>query len=118
MRTTLRTGHLLTFGILYGGHVYGVPRDQLLPALVGTVATGGALMALELYRSPVWPFQVRGLATFCKLLLTASVALWWDARLWSLTAAVIVGGVSSHMPGRYRYYSVLHGQTVDGRESG
>jgi hypothetical protein len=109
---------LLTFGILYGGHVYGVPRDHLLPALVGTVATGGSLMALEVYRSPVWPFQLRGLATFCKVLLTLSVAVWWEARLWFLTAAVIVGGVSSHMPGRYRYYSVLHGQAVDARESG
>ncbi len=114
----MRTAHLLTFAILYGGHVYGVSREQLLPALVGTVASGGTLMALELYRSPVWPFQVRGLATFCKVLLTLSVGVWWDARLWLLSTAVIIGGVVSHMPGRYRYYSILHGQTVDARESG
>ena len=29
-----------------------------------------------------------------------------------LLVAIMVGGVSSHMPGRYRYYSLLHGRDV------
>lgn len=118
LRTALRTGHLLAFGALYGGHVYGVDAAALRPALLATIATGGTLMALEMYRTPAWPLQLRGLATFAKIALVAAVAAWWDARVWLLSAAVVVGGVASHMPGRLRYYSILHRRVVGGREAG
>lgn len=118
LRTTLRTAHLLAFGALYGGHVYGVGAERLWPALLATVATGAAFMALEMYRTPLWPVQIRGLVTFVKVALVAAVALWWDLRLVFLTAAVVVGGVSSHMPGRYRYYSIVHRRVIGGQESG
>jgi hypothetical protein len=109
---------LLAFGALYGGHVYGVEAQRLWPALLATLGSGGALVALEMYRTPAWPLQVRGLAAFVKILLVVSVRLWWAQRLWFLTAAVVIGGVVSHMPGRYRYYSLVHGRVIGGRESG
>jgi hypothetical protein len=118
VRITLRTAHLLTFGTLYGGHVYGVSAEQLQPALFATLATGGALMALELSRSPIWLMQIRGLATMTKVALIAAVSVWWDLRLVLLTMAAIIGGVSSHMPGRFRYYSVVHGRVIGSQESG
>jgi hypothetical protein len=109
IRTTLRTAHLLAFGTLYGGHVYRLPAQRLWPALLATVASGAALMALEIYRTPLWLGQVRGVATLVKIGLIVAVAVYWDSRLWLLTAAAIIGGVVSHMPGRYRYYSFVHG---------
>lgn len=118
IRTTLRTAHLLAFGTLYGGHVYSIPAQRLLPALLATLASGGALMALEIYRTPLWLGQVRGLATLVKIGLVAAVAVYWDSRLWLLSAAAITGGVVSHMPGRYRYYSLLHGHPVGEQERG
>ncbi len=118
MRTTLRTGHTIAFAALYGGHVYGVPAASLHPALAATVATGAALMVLEMYRTPLWPLQVRGVAAFVKLALVAAVALWWGWRLLFLTLALVIGAVVSHMPGRYRYYSLLHGRVVGEQESG
>jgi hypothetical protein len=118
LRTTLRTAHLVAFGTLYGGHVYGVAPDRLLPALLATVATGGLLMALEVYRLPLWLVQVRGVATLAKILLVAAVAVWWDLRIAFLTTAIIIGSVASHMPGRYRYYSILHRRVVGEREAG
>jgi hypothetical protein len=118
LRTTLRTAHLLAFATLYGGHVYGVSADRLWPALAATVANGGALMGLEIYRTPIWLAQIRGMATLAKILLVAAVAAWWHLRLVLLTAAVVIGGVVSHMPGRYRYYSVLHRRVVGSQESG
>jgi len=117
-RTTLRTAHLIAFGTLYGGHVYGVAPDRLLPALLATVATGGLLMALEVYRLPLWLVQLRGVATLVKILLVAAVAVWWDLRIVFLTTAIIIGGVSSHMPGRYRYYSIVHRRVVGEQEAG
>ena len=118
LRTALRTAHLIAFGALYGGHVYGVPASRLWPALAGTVATGAAFMGLEMYRTPLWPVQVRGLATFVKIALVAAVGLWWELHIWLLTAAIIIGGIVSHMPGRFRYYSILHGRPVGEQESG
>lgn len=118
LRTTLRTMHLIAFGALYGGHVYGVAAERLWPALIATIATGGTLMLMEIYRTSVWAVQLRGLATVLKILLVAAVALWWEARIVFLTLAIVVGGISSHMPGRYRYYSVLHRRVIGEQASG
>ncbi len=118
LRTTLRTAHLLAFGALYGGHVYTIPAERLWPALLATVASGGALMGLEIYRTPIWLGQVRGVATLVKIGLVAAVAVYWNGRLWLLTAAVIIGGVVSHMPGRYRYYSLIYGRSIGEDERG
>ncbi len=118
LRTTIRTGHLIAFGTLYGGHIYGVPAADLHPALLATIGTGAAFMALELYRTPLWLVQVRGLATVLKIVLVVAVSVFWDVRVYLLTAAIIVGGVASHMPGRYRYYSIVHRRPIGGKETG
>ena len=118
LRTMLRTAHLIAAGALYGGHVYGVEAERLVPALLAVLATGGAFLGLEVYQASVWLVQIRGVATLVKLALVAAVAPFWEFRVPLLTLAVIIGGVSSHMPGRWRYHSVLHGRVVGPRESG
>jgi len=118
LRTALRTAHLIAFGTLYGGHVYGVEAERLVPALIATVATGGAFMGLEIYRAPVWLVQVRGLATLVKLALVVGVAALWPLRVPLLTLALVIGAVTSHMPSRWRYYSLLHGRAVGPQEKG
>jgi len=118
VRSTLRTAHLIAFGALYGGHVYAVAPERLKPALIATLASGTALMALEIFRNPIWPLQIRGLATIVKIALVAGVALAWDARVWLLTAVIAIGSVVSHMPSRYRYYSVWHRRVIGGQERG
>jgi hypothetical protein len=112
LRTSLRTAHVLAFSALYGGHVYDVSAERLVSALIATLATGGAFMALEIYSAPVWLVQVRGVATLVKLALVASVAALWDWSVFLLTVVTAIGVVTSHMPGRYRYFSLLHGRDV------
>jgi len=118
IRISLRTAHLAAFATLYGGHWHGVPPERLVTALVATLATGGALMALEIYRTPAWLTQVRGVATFVKIALVASVPLAWEARVGLLTAALVIGGVSSHMPSRFRYYSITQRRVIGDSERG
>jgi hypothetical protein len=118
LRTALRTAHLIAAGALYGGHVYGVEAERLVPALAGVLVTGGAFLAIEVYQASVWLVQIRGVATLVKLALVGAVAVFWELRVLLLTLAVIVGGVSSHMPGRWRYHSVIHGRVVGPQESG
>ena len=103
---------------LYGGHVFDVAAERLVPALAATLVTGAVLMAFEITRAPVWCVQVRGAATYAKLALVASVALLWEWRVLLLTVAVAIGVVTSHMPGRWRYRSLLHGRVVGPQEKG
>lgn len=118
LRTTLRTSHIVAFAALYGGHVYGLPAERLFLALAGTVATGAAFMALECYHAPIWIVQIRGVATLLKLILVGSVTFGWEWRVLLLTLAIVIGSVVSHMPGRYRYYSIVHCRQVGEREPG
>jgi hypothetical protein len=94
-------------GILLGGHAFDVDPARLRSALLLTIATGIALLAIEAGPRLLWFHQGRGLMTFAKLGLLCLVPLAWDYRLPILLAVVVIASVGSHMPGRYRYYSVL-----------
>jgi hypothetical protein len=53
--------------------------------------------------------QLRGVATLGKLALLACVPFLWEQRAAILTLVVAVGVVVSHMPGRFRYRTLLPG---------
>ena len=118
LRTSLRTLHIIAIAALYGGHVYGVQAERLVPALLATLGTGAALLGLEVFRAPIWMVQVRGVATGVKLALVAAVPVWWSGRVALLTLAIAIGAVVSHMPGRFRYYSLLHRRVVGPQDKG
>lgn len=114
IRITLRTAHLAAMGLLAGGVAAGIPVQQLPFALWATLVTGAALSALDLLHSPVFLVQVKGLAVMAKLLLFGAAIALPAWALPALIAAIVIGGVSSHMPGRYRYYSLWHRRSLDG----
>jgi len=118
LRTSLRTLHLIAVGALYGGHLYAVDAARLKPALLSVLATGGLLMGLEVWQSRIWIVQVRGVSTLAKLGLVASCRLVPDLTVILLTLALVIGSVSSHMPSRWRYHSVLHGRVAGPTERG
>ncbi len=118
VRTTLRTLHLIAIAALYGGHVFDVAPQRLVPALIATIATGVAFMAFEITRAPIWLVQLRGVGTYAKIALLASVPVLWEDRVPILTIMIVIGTTISHMPGRYRYYSFLHRRVVEGGDRG
>jgi hypothetical protein len=109
----LRTVHILASSLLLGGHVFAVEPERLVPALVLTVAAGVGLILLELYHSCDWAYQGMGILVILKTVLTAAAGLWWQQRVGLLVAVGILGSVGSHMPARYRHYSLLHGRVLD-----
>jgi hypothetical protein len=111
----MRTAHLAAMGILLGGHAFDVAPPQLVGALWFTVVTGIILGALEAGPRLVWFHQGRGLMTMAKLLLVACVPVFWAYRLPILLVVVALGSVGSHMPARFRYYSVLYNEVVPDR---
>ena len=86
--------------------------------MAATVATGLLFLSLEVYRAPVWLVQVRGIATLAKVVIALGVLVAWELRVPILTFVVAVGVLTSHMPGRWRYYSVIHRGAVGPREKG
>jgi hypothetical protein len=118
LRTSLRTLHLIAVGALYGGHLYAVDVTRLQPALFSVLLTGGLLVCFEAWQSRIWLVQVRGVATFVKLGLLAATGLTPDWTVALLTLAMLIGSISSHMPARWRYHSVLHGRVAGPTEKG
>jgi hypothetical protein len=103
-RITCRSLHLLSTGVLVGGHVWGASAEALRPWLVGAVLTGAGLMGTDVVQNLGYLREVRGATQLVKIALVALVALLWDLRVFILFAVVILSGVVSHMPGRYRYW--------------
>ena len=89
-----------------------------MSALLATIVSGAALVLLDVVQEPISALQLRGLATATKIALVVSVYFAWDYRVWLLAAAAVIGAFSSHMPGRYRYFSPLHGRVVGSTEKG
>lgn len=107
IRTLLRAAHILTGGVLVGGVLFDQSLQVLTPWVHGTLASGFLLFATDLYASFAILCEVRGASVLAKLALTALVPIFWGARLELLAAALLLGAVSSHMPGRYRHHLLL-----------
>jgi hypothetical protein len=107
VRSVLRAAHILTGGVLVGGVLFDQPPEVLSPWVHGTLVSGFLLLATDLYASLAILCEVRGASVVAKLGLTALVPVFWSARLELLIAALLLGAVSSHMPGRYRHHVLI-----------
>lgn len=103
----MRTLHILAFAIVVGGHYAGASRESLLPLLYVAICTGAALVAFELLQSLHCLHQFHFILVLLKLGLLLLVEPLWDLRVLLLAAVVVLGSVGSHMPARYRHYSVV-----------
>ena len=103
-----RTAHLGATGVLLGGHYFGVEADALAPWLAAAIASGAVMLAVELYSSLDWLAELGGLAVVLKVALLCVIPFVWSARVPLLFVVVLVAGVGSHMPGKYRHYSLRY----------
>jgi len=108
----LRTAHLMTAGVLLGGHTFDIPAHRLILLLYLTIASGAGLILLELYSSCRWIYLGKGVMVSLKIALVIAASVWWEQRVMLLLLVVLIGSVGSHMPARFRYYSLVHGRTI------
>src|SRR3990170_1751200 len=108
MSIAFRTLHLAAFGILLGGHAFELHTDRLLLYLWLTILSGIGLIALEMYAVGLyWLILGKGIMVLVKLALLLLIPFFWEARAPLLLLVVAVASVGSHMPARYRHYSLL-----------
>jgi hypothetical protein len=100
-------------GVLVGGHAFDVPAARLHPALWATILTGAILIGLEAFGVTFrWIWQGRGLMVILKLVLLVAIPFAWPVRMPILLTVIVLASVGSHMPARFRYYSVVAGRVL------
>ena len=112
LNIALRTAHIGAMGTLLGGHAFNVASERLMVSLWLTIGTGVVLAAIESEFRLLWFHQARGVMTLTKLALICVVPFAWDLRLPILVAVVVIASVGSHMPGRFRHYSVVYRRVI------
>ncbi len=110
----LRTLHILAISILVGGHAFGASADQLRPLLFGAIVTGVGMATIETYPTFHFLHQGWGLLVLLKLALLCVVPFAWSHRLPILIAVIVIGSVGSHMPRKFRHYSLIYGPEQKG----
>jgi hypothetical protein len=112
LNIALRTAHIAAMATLLGGHAFDIVPARLELGLWLTIGTGALLAIVEAGPRLLWFHQGRGLTTMAKLLLICTVPFAWNHRLPILLAVIVLGSVGSHMPGRFRYYSVIYRRVI------
>ena len=111
-KVTLRTAHLMAISILVGGHAFSAPVSALRPLLYVAIATGAALILLETGPSLHFVFEGWGLLLLIKLALLCWIPFAWKQRFPILLAVVAIASIGSHMPARFRHYSLLYRRVI------
>lgn len=108
----LRTIHIVTIGLLLGGYAFGVEPARLTTSWWLAASTGVGLAGTESGCHLLWLQQLRGLMTLAKLALVLAMPLSGGAAPALLVVAAAIASIGAHMPGRYRYYSVVHRKVI------
>jgi hypothetical protein len=111
-KIALRTVPLMAISVLVGGHAFSAPAGALRPLLYVAAATGVGLILLEAYPSLHFVFEGWGLLLLAKLALLCCIPFAWKQRLPILLAVVALASIGSHMPARFRHYSLLYRRVI------
>jgi hypothetical protein len=104
-----RTLHLIAISLLVGGHAFGASTGQLRLLLYGAIVTGVGMAVVDAYPSFQFLHQGWGLFLLLKLTLLCVIPFAWSYRLPILIAVIVIGSVGSHMPRKFRHYSLIYG---------
>lgn len=119
LKIVLRAAHVLCAGITTGAFVSAAAADVREAWLTAAIASGAAILLLDLHESAAFLVQVRGLVVALKLVLLALALAWAAAAPWLLGGLMVVSVLSSHAPSRVRYHVVFgRGRIVPSRSKG
>jgi hypothetical protein len=106
----VRTGHIGVAAVFFGGCVLHVPFPQLVVWHHLTIASGGVLLVLELLHDRRWLLQGKGLLGILHIVPGVLLHLNPGLTVPLLWGVLVSGCIGSHMPRRFRHWSILHGK--------
>jgi len=109
----LRSCHIGTTSILFGGIVWEVPYTRLSTWHHLAIATGSALIIFNIGKCRHWPYQGRGLMAALHVGLLWLVHARPEMMMPMLATVLTVGVVGSHMPAFLRHWSLVHRRILD-----
>ena len=109
---SLRSIHLMGLLGVAGGFIFHVEESIWLPYFVITLISGFAMVMLSLWTHGKWLLQNRGLAIIFKLFLFIIIPVTPGYETFLLLSIVLISGVSSHAPAKFRYYSPFYGRQI------
>ena len=111
-KVALRTAHLMAISVLVGGHAFNAPAERTQAVALrgdrdrrryGSAETGPSLHFL---------FEGWGVLLVGKLILLCCIPFAWNQRFPILLAVVAIASIGSHMPARFRHYSLLYRRVI------
>lgn len=110
IRAVLRTVHILTTGVLLGGHIFNQPTAILELWFFTAISSGLLLMLTDLHASAAILLEFRGLVAVVKIALVCLIPFFWEQRIFLLILVLVIGVVTSHMSGKIRHRRLLFSQ--------
>lgn len=107
LNITLRALHLVGVAGIGGGFLFDQDPAAWEAYWYLCIVTGVALVALYLWSTCTWLFELKGLAIVIKTLMLAIAVTWPAARAESFIAILILSGLIAHAPARVRGYRWL-----------
>jgi hypothetical protein len=109
----LRSCHIGTASVFFGGIVLAVPFARLSTWHHLAIATGSVFIIFNTFKSRHWPYQGRGVAAWLHIGLVWLVHAKPELVVPTLSTALAVGVVGSHMPGSIRHWSLVHRRRIE-----
>ena len=113
-KISVRAVHVLCAGVLVGSYLLHADEEIRRQWLSATIATGMALLLLDLHESGAFLLQVRGVFVASKIAVLTVLSGFGSFAGFVLAALLILSVVLSHAPSRVRYFVVLGGRQVRG----
>jgi len=115
LKILLRAAHVLCAGVLTGAYFLQAEPAQAGPWVTATLASGAAILLIDLHESGAFLLQLRGWFVVAKLGGVALVPrIEPDAATWLLGGILVASVISSHAASRLRYFIPLGGARVRG----
>jgi hypothetical protein len=107
IQVAARTVHVAAMALVLGGVAWRAPEEALQGSVALTIASGLALLSLDLWKSGRYFVEGNGLAVLLKLALLGMGLLFPGERLAWYLSATAVASIGSHMPKSWRHWSPL-----------
>lgn len=105
----LRTLHIAAAGVVFGAVMLQQKYAVFYYWHHAMIGGGFALLLAEWLHDRRWPHRGKGLLVQLHLLLAVSVHFWPEQEQLIVWLVVISGCIGSHMPRRFRHWSVRDG---------